>query len=135
MPSSKARKAVIAFFAFLMMAAIPATLVSNVWISIGCISLATFGYTGYNSNALAFPAEVLPKNMVASAWGLASMGAGFGGMVFSWLSGRIIDVSGYTPVFVAYGIMPLIAASLVIFVMGPLEPDPTFLPVKNGSGN
>jgi hypothetical protein len=25
-------------------------------------------------------------------------------------------------VFIAYGIMPLIAAGLIIFVMGPLEP-------------
>jgi ACS family hexuronate transporter-like MFS transporter len=60
--------------------------------------------------------------MVASIWGLASMGSGFGGMLFSWLSGRTIDQYGYTPVFIAYGIMPLIAAGLVIFAMGPLKP-------------
>jgi ACS family hexuronate transporter-like MFS transporter len=64
--------------------------------------------------------------MVASVWGLASMGSGFGGMLFSWLSGRMIDQYGYTPVFIAYGIMPLIAASLVLFVMGPLRPLPEF---------
>jgi hypothetical protein len=60
--------------------------------------------------------------MVASVWGLASMGSGFGGMVFSWLSGRLIDQYGYTPVFIAYGVMPLIAASLVLCAMGPLKP-------------
>jgi ACS family hexuronate transporter-like MFS transporter len=65
---------------------------------------------------------VVPKNMVASIWGLASMGSGFGGMLFSWLSGRMIDHYGYTPVFMAYGVMPLIAAILVLCVMGPLKP-------------
>ena len=109
-----------------MASAIPAVLSSNAWVSMAWISVATFGYTGYNSNALAFPPEVVPRNMVASVWGLASMGSGFGGMLFSWLSGRLIDQHGYTPVFIACGIMPLIAASLVIFVMGPLRPLPEF---------
>ena len=126
MPGSQARKTVVAIFALLMTSAIPAILVTNVWASVAWISVATFGYTGYNSNALAFPPEVFPKNMVASVWGLASMGSGFGGMLFSWLSGRVIDQYGYTPVFIACGIMPLIAASLVLFVMGPLRPLPEF---------
>jgi len=125
-PTSTARKTVVAIFALLMTSAIPAVLTSNVWLSVASISVATFGYTGYNSNALAFPPDVVPKNMVASVWGLASMGSGFGGMLFSWLSGRMIDQYGYTPVFIAYGIMPLIAASLVVFVMGPLRPLPEF---------
>lgn len=122
MPSSHARKTSVAVFALLMTSAIPAALTSDVWIAITLISVATFGYTGYNSNALAFPGDVVPKNMVGSVWGLASMGSGFGGMLFSWLSGRMIDSYGYTPVFIAYGIMPLIAVSLVIFALGPLTP-------------
>jgi ACS family hexuronate transporter-like MFS transporter len=120
--SSTARKTVFGICALLMTSAIPAIMVSNVWISIALISTATFGYTGCNSNALAFPPDVVPKNMVASVWGLASMGSGFGGMLFSWLSGRMIDQYGYTPVFIGYGVMPLIAAGLVLFVMGPLRP-------------
>jgi hypothetical protein len=38
----------------------------------------------------------------------------------------MIDQYGYTPVFIMYGIMPLIAAILVLFVMGPLNPLPQF---------
>lgn len=121
-PTSTARKSVFGLFALLMISAIPAVLVTNSWISIALISVATFGYTGCNSNAIAFPPDVVPRSMVATVWGLASMGSGFGGMVFSWLSGRLIDQYGYTPVFMAYGVMPLVAAVLVIFVMGPLKP-------------
>ncbi len=123
---STARKAVFGLFALLMTSAIPAVLAENSWVSIALISVATFGYTGCNSNAIAFPPDVVPQSMVATVWGLASMGSGFGGMIFSWLSGRLIDQYGYVPVFMAYGIMPLIAAGLIIFVMGPLRPLPQF---------
>lgn len=64
--------------------------------------------------------------MVASVWGLASMGPDFAGVRFSWLSGRVIVPDDYTPVFIACGILPLIAESLVWFVMGPLRPLPEF---------
>jgi ACS family hexuronate transporter-like MFS transporter len=94
--------------------------------AVALISVATFGYASYNANCLAFPADVFPRNMVGSIWGLASLGSGFGGMMFSWLSGRVIDAHGYGPAFVAYGIMPLIAVSIVLFAMGPLRPDPAF---------
>jgi ACS family hexuronate transporter-like MFS transporter len=130
LPTSHARKAVVALFALFMTAAIPAILTTNVWTSVALISVATFGYTGYNTNALAFPADVFPKNMVASVWGLASMGAGFGGMLFGWLSGWMIDRYGYTPVFISYGLMPLVALSLVLFALGPLQPLPEFQTVE-----
>src|SRR4029077_12004348 len=99
----------------IMTSAIPAVLMHDPAWAIAWVSVATFGYTGYLANTLAFPAEVFPRNMVGSIWGLASMGAGFGGMVFSWLSGRMIDRYGYTPVFIGYGLMPLIALALVLF--------------------
>jgi ACS family hexuronate transporter-like MFS transporter len=120
--SGVARKGMVAASCVLMMSAIPAIMTTNVWVSIAFISIATFGYTSYNANALAFPADVVPKNMVASVWGLASMGSGFGGMLFSWLSGRLIDRYGYTPVFIGYGIIPLIVLLLIVFGIGPLRP-------------
>ena len=130
LPTSRARKTGAAVFILLMTAAIPAALVSNVWVAIAFISTATFGYTGYNTNALAFPADVFPRNMVGSIWGLASMGAGFGGMIFGWLSGRMIDQYGYVPVFIGYGVMPLIALALILFALGPLRPLPEFQPAR-----
>jgi hypothetical protein len=47
-------------------------------------------------------------------------------MLFSWLSGWVIDRYGYTPVFVGYSVMPLISVSLILFAMGPLRPLPEF---------
>jgi ACS family hexuronate transporter-like MFS transporter len=123
---SRARKMSVSMFALLMTSAIPAAFTSNVWVAIGLISTATLGYTGYLANALAFPAEVFPKNMVGSIWGLASMGSGFGGMLFGWISGRVIDHLGYVPVFIGYGVMPVISLGCILLWMGELKPDARF---------
>jgi len=126
MPIPYARKTGSAICGLLMVAAIPAIITHNPYVSIAAVSFAMFGYTGYLANTLAFPAEVFPKNALGSIWGLASMGSGLGGMFFQWLSGRIVDRFGYYPVFIGYGIMPVIAVAIMLFLIGPLLPHPSF---------
>ena len=109
----RARKICVLFFAVLMTAAIPAVLVLNVFLSIALISTATLGYAGALSNMLAMPADRFPKNTVGSVWGLASMGSGFGGMVFSLVTGWVVDHYSYVPVFIGFGILPLISAAII----------------------
>jgi ACS family hexuronate transporter-like MFS transporter len=121
-----ARKTSTAVFALLMLSTIPAILTESAPLAIALISLTTFGYAGYTANTLAFPADVFPKNTVASIWGLASMGSGFGGMLFMGLSGWLIGRYGYTPVFIGYGILPLLALGCILFLIGPLCADARF---------
>jgi ACS family hexuronate transporter-like MFS transporter len=109
-----ARKLSILLFALLMTSAIPAVLVRDVRLSIALVSLATLGYTGSLANMLAFPADVFPKNTVGSVWGLASMGAGFGGMIFTLVTGWIVDHYSFVPAFILFGLIPLISASIVL---------------------
>jgi ACS family hexuronate transporter-like MFS transporter len=110
-------------FSMLMTAAIPAVLIgSSAW-SIALVAVAAFGYTGSIANMLAIPADVFPKNAVASVWGFASMGAGFGGMLFGLITGPIVDHYSFTPAFILFGIIPLAAATLVWLL--PEMPVPT----------
>jgi ACS family hexuronate transporter-like MFS transporter len=113
MPVTRARKVSITFFAALMLAAIPAVLVGSAAVSIGFVSLAMTGYTGSLASMLALPADVFPKTAVASVFGLASMGSGFGGMVFTLITGWVVEHYSYTPVFFGFGIMPLISATIL----------------------
>ena len=71
---------------------------------------------------LAYPADVYPKNMVGSIWGLASMGSGFGGMIFALLTGVVIDRFSYLPVFIGFGLMPLICTGILWTLLGPISP-------------
>jgi len=81
--------------------------------SIALISIATFGYCGALANLLALPGDVFPKGAVASIWGFASMGSGFGAMVFSLVTGWLVDRYSFQPVFMLFGILPLISAWIV----------------------
>jgi ACS family hexuronate transporter-like MFS transporter len=117
-----ARKSAVTFFAILMTSAIPAVLVREAWLSIALVSVAMLGYTGSLANMLTFPADVFPGNAVASVFGLASMGAGFGGMVFTLITGWVVDRYSYTPVFIGFGILPLVCAAILWVFLGPLRP-------------
>jgi len=119
-----ARKGGVTMFAALMTSAIPAVLVRDARISILLVSVAMLGYTGCGSIMLAYPADVYPKHVVGSIWGLASMGSGFGGMVFALLTGVVIDRFSYLPVFVGFGLMPLICTGILWTLLGPISPLP-----------
>jgi ACS family hexuronate transporter-like MFS transporter len=125
-----ARKGAITFFAVLMLAAIPAVLTADVRVAIALVSLAMMGYTGSLANMLALPADVFPKNVVGSVYGLASMGAGFGGMIFSLLTGWVVDHYSYTPVFIGFGIMPMICAGIIWTLLGPIRAGAVKLPAQ-----
>jgi len=60
--------------------------------------------------------------VVGSIWGLASMGSGFGGMIFALLTGLVIDHFSFVPVFVGFGIMPLVCAGIIWTLLGPISP-------------
>src|SRR3954451_11172393 len=116
-----ARKASVTFFAALMLSAIPAVLATEPWMSIAFVSIAMLGYTGALANMLTIPSDVFPKNAVASVYGLASMGSGFGGMVFAEITGRVVQNYSYTPAFFGFAVLPLICATILWLFAGPLE--------------
>ncbi len=116
-----ARKASVTVFATLMLAAIPAVLTTSVIAAIALVSVAMLGYTGSTANMLAMPADVFPTRMVGSVYGLASMGSGFGGMIFTLLTGWLVDHYSYRPVFILFGLMPMLCAAILWFFLGPIR--------------
>jgi len=108
-----ARRIAIVIFSSLMVSAVFVGKLPSSAECIALISLATFGYSGALANLLAVPGDVFPQGAVASIWGFASMGSGFGGMVFSLVTGWLVDRYSFQPVFVLFGILPMIAAVLV----------------------
>lgn len=117
-----ARRVGVLIFSGMMVAAVPAAMVHSSALAIALISTATFGYTGGLANVLAIPRDLFPKNAVASIWGLASMGSGFGGMVFSLVTGWLVDRYSFKPAFVLFGLTPIIAACLIWFLPRTIAP-------------
>jgi MFS transporter, ACS family, hexuronate transporter len=128
-PIPKARKTAIAIAGCLM----AASLLSGPWIitspmtALIVFGITGFGYTMYTANALAIPADVVPKNAAASAWGLACIGNGIGGAIFQSLSGRTLKsysashdyTFAYNILFIGFGSMVIIGILIMLFGMGP----------------
>ncbi len=117
-----ARKLSLSIFVCLMGLTIPAVFVKDVRLSIALVSVAMLGYTGVTANMLAMPADVFPQNVVASIWGYASMGAGFGGMLFALITGWLVDHYSYQPVFIGIGLIPFLGLFIIWTLLGPLRP-------------
>lgn len=126
MHATAARKTAVTLTALMMTMAIPAVLVGGSALSIGFVSIAMAGYTACLATMMAMPADVFPADAVASVYGLASMGSGFGGMVFMLLTGWLVERYSYVPAFVLFGLIPLAGSGILWTVMGPLEPDVEF---------
>ncbi|HET6219925.1 MAG TPA: MFS transporter [Acidobacteriaceae bacterium] len=122
LPAQIARRVGVLIFSGLMVAAVPSAMVHSSALAIALISTATFGYCGALANVLAIPRDLFPKNAVASIWGLASMGSGFGGMVFSLVTGWLVDQYSFKPAFVLFGLTPIISACLIWWLPRTLPP-------------
>ena len=108
--------------AVLMMSGIPAVLVFEAGVAIALISLATFAFSTWASNILTLPADLFPNHVVASVSGISGTGAALGGMVFTLIAGAVVDRFSYVPVFVAAGLLPLVAATVVFRSIRPAAP-------------
>src|SRR3984957_3904 len=123
MSAQIARRIGVLVFSGLMVAAVPSAMVHSSALAIALISTATFGYTGALANVLAIPRDLFPKNAVASIWGLASMGSGFGGMFFPLVTAWLFSIYSFKPAFVLFGLTPIIAACLIWWLPRPIAPD------------
>ncbi len=98
----------------LLLCLIVVTRTSNPMLALLLVAGMTFCHGGWSNITL--PAEVFPKNAIATVTGL-------GGAVGSWMgalamltTGQVVQALGYTPVFLACGVLyPL--ALLVVFVL------------------
>ena len=108
----------------LMVAGIVAAFDVGIYIIFTGISAALFGFGLWAPNMMSLCADVFPSKAVGSVVGLSGMGAGLGGMVFTMLTGWMLDHYGYAPVFIAAGVIPLLAF-VVLFLLLTREPLPS----------
>lgn len=109
-----ARKAAMCIFAALMPMAVPAVLATHWQTALLFISVATFGHQAWSASFITLPADLFPKPVVASAYGLAAMCGFFAGAVFTKIVGHLVDSIGYVPVFTTVGLLHLLATAVLV---------------------
>jgi len=118
------RKCLLCLGAAGMLAGLPAGLTSNAALSVCFISIATFSYGIWGTMMLTLPTDLFSPRNVGMVSGLSGTGAGLGGIVFTALTGVIVDRLSYQPIFVAAALLPLlglVAVQLLIPKVHPLE--------------
>jgi ACS family hexuronate transporter-like MFS transporter len=101
---------------FCMCAGILAAFPFDIVIVFIAVSTATFGFGLWAPNMMTLCGEAFPRPVVGSVTGLSGMGAGFGGMGFTLLTGWTLDNYGYSPVLIAAGIIPILAVLVLYFL-------------------
>lgn len=84
----------------------------SVGVAIAVISVAVFGFGLWAPNMMSLGADAFPRH-AGSVTGLSGMGAGIGGMIYTLMTGWLLDAFGYGPVFIASGLAPLVAFALL----------------------
>lgn len=107
-PAIQARKVVMGGGAVFMLAALRVHAVPDAAGALTWISVATFGFGIWSANILALHSDLFAPQKIGAALGFTGMAASLGGAASAYLIGRIVDGSGYGPVFAT--------ASLIAFV-------------------
>ena len=115
----RARVYVMAVSAAVMLSGIAAVGVSSAALSVAIISLATFAYSGWGTNVLTLPTDLFPSDRVGSVAGLSGTAAGLGGMISSLSVGWLVHHFSFTPVFALAGVMPLVGAVFILWLVHP----------------
>jgi ACS family hexuronate transporter-like MFS transporter len=116
----RARTWVCAFSCLPILAGIPAASVHSVYLALGLICFALWGYASWSTMGLTMPSDLFPQDVVATVTGLSGLAAGLVGAVFTFAIGILVDRFSYGPAFLVAGLMPLFAtASIFLLVRAP----------------
>jgi ACS family hexuronate transporter-like MFS transporter len=119
-----ARKLAMCISAAVMPVALLAIWTPNPYLAILFITVATSGHNSWAANLLTLPTDLFPKHLVASAYGLTGAAGTFGGILMAWLTGRMLDSQGYTPVLCVMGSLHVVAAVVVLLMVRRKQSDP-----------
>lgn len=105
-----ARKAAMTVPAVLMILAAFTGTAPSVELAILFFSIGAFSHQAISSTLLTLPADLFPPRTVATANGLSGTAGYAGGILFTWIVGRVAKSIGYGPLFVSIGFFDLIGA-------------------------
>jgi MFS transporter, ACS family, hexuronate transporter len=118
----RARKTVMVVSAACMLTAIPAVFAPSTLAFVLLVSVATLGHGGWAANIMTLPGDMAPHKLVGTLYGITAFGGGLGAVLFMQITGKLVDVQhSFNTVFVIAGILPVIAAVIVLSVTGKIQ--------------
>ena len=67
------------------------------------------------------PSDFFPNTAVGSVFGLGGAAAALASILFTWGTGQVVDAFGYTPVFLAAGMMGPLGLAVTLWLAGRIH--------------
>ena len=100
---------------------IPAARAHDTSVCLILFSVVTFAIGAWSTTIVGLAADILPPAAVGSMSGLSGTGAALGGIVFTMLTGWLVDRFSYGPVFWMAASVPLAGFVVLFLLMGEVR--------------
>jgi len=117
------RKTAVLICAMLVLPIVAVSQISNLWIVVGAISLATAAHQGWASNIFTIVSDIFPGNAVGSVVGLSGFAGAVGGALAASFIGLILEITNdYFFIFLIAGLAYLTAWLILKLMIPKIEP-------------
>lgn len=113
----RARKALMIVCGLGMTLMMLAAFTSDLYALAALFAVSTFAYAAWSTMCLVLPADLYPRESVATVSGMSGTGAGIGTILSSYLIGRISDHYSFQPIIITASLVPLVATALVLILV------------------
>jgi ACS family hexuronate transporter-like MFS transporter len=119
-----ARKTAMLVCALLVVPVMFAPYVDSLWLAVGLVSIASAAHQGWSANIFTFSSDMFPRRAVGSVVGFGGMAGAIGGMLFTKITGYILEWnnSDYLPVFIIAGLAYLAALGVIQLLVPVIKP-------------
>jgi ACS family hexuronate transporter-like MFS transporter len=119
-----ARKTAMLVCALLVVPVMFAPYVDSLWVAVGLVSVAAASHQGWSANLFTFSSDMFPRRAVGSVVGFGGMAGAIGGMLFTKITGYILEWnrSDYLPVFIMAGFAYLTALGVIHLLVPVIKP-------------
>jgi len=118
----RARKTCLAIGALLMPAGILAVRVESPAVALALISVVLWAFQFWINNLQTLPSDFFPSSTVGAVFGMSGTAAGFASLLFTLLTGWVVQHFSYAPMFTAAGILGPCGLVAVLVLAGPIRP-------------
>lgn len=119
-PPVSARKVLMTSGAALMLLGIPAVRAQNKFVAVAWICVILFGYSSWAANILSLGTDLFASDEVARVTGISGTAGAIGGMIFTLVTGWLVQSGSYGTVFaLASGMIVCAATAVVCLVPRP----------------
>ncbi|NUR56588.1 MAG: MFS transporter [Acidobacteria bacterium] len=96
--------------------------VPNNYLAVLLMGLALFGNQWVAATYIGTVGDVVPQQLAGRVNGIAGFGDNGAALLAVLYTGVVVDLYGWTPVFIGAGMLPFLAMLSVFFVLGRIEP-------------